>query len=504
MKKISLGILIVGFIVAITGVVIAQGPEQEQAIDSSPALEKRVIVSTTSPWSKFGYRLVGCTVVHQLQDATALKCPDRIASLLNLTEDRTFYITDLEADAQINADDVWAQGIDGTGVNVAVLDTGIDTDHPELVDSIVGCQSFVEGTTCEDDHGHGTHVSGIITANGIDGMAKGVAPEAGIYMYKVCNASGSCYESDVMAAMEAAVLTDAKVMNISLGGGNFSGENCDTDALAAKLNWVASNGITVAAAASNDQFFVSSPACASGAIAVGAVDKDGLMAYSSNFGPSLDIVAPGVDIYSSIIDGYISWNGTSMSTPHIVGTVALVLDAYPNLTVDQIKAALYGTADPIDPDSVCYGVTRQRGASVRIGVVECASDNYGAGIVDAYGAVNYYSSAVACSSDADCDDALYCNGAETCEAGICAGDSDWNCDDGELCTTDSCDEALDSCVNIWPACDSSASDGCCGSECTIETDIDCQSADPCLNCFKGVCDNRCNRAKEDATCPDCL
>lgn len=573
MKKIILGILIVGFVIAITGVVIAHGPVvrqpaevapsgqvvevPEQAIDSSPVLV-RVIVSTTSPWLKSAYKLVGCQVVHELNDATALKCLSKVASLLNLREDRIFYITDLEADVQIHADDVWAQGIDGTGVNVAVLDTGIDTDHPELGDSIVGCQTFVEGTaTCEDDHGHGTHVSGIITANGVDSMAKGVAPGAGIYMYKVCDASGSCYESDIMAAMEAAVLTDAKVMNISLGGGNFSGENCDTDTLAAKTNWVASNGITVAAAAGNDQFFVSSPGCASGAIAVGAVDKNGLMAYFSNFGPSLNIVAPGVDIYSSIIKGYASWSGTSMSAPHVAGTVALVLDANSNLTVDEIKTALYETADPINPDSVCYGVVRQRGAAVWIGEVECTSDNYGAGIVDAYGAANYYPLPVACTLDTECDDGLYCNGSEACVTGVCqagtlidcsalsdqcnegvcneaidvcesqpkadgiacddglycnvgeaclsgacTGGSALSCDDGESCTADSCDEALDTCLNTWPAC-SLTTDGCCGPDCTNETDIDCPAEDPCLNCFKGVCDGRCHQIKEDATCPDC-
>lgn len=573
MKKIALGILIVGFVIAIAGIVIAQGPvvrqpaevvpsEQEvevpeQAIDSSPVLEKRVIVPTTSPWSKFSYGLMGCTVVHQLQDATALKCPSQIASLLNLREDRIFYITDLEADVQINADDVWTQEIDGTGVNVAVLDTGIDTDHPELSDSIVGCETLVEGTaTCEDDHGHGTHVSGIITANGVDSMAKGVAPGAGIYMYKVCDASGSCYESDIMAAMEAAVLTDAKVMNISLGGGNFSGENCDTDTLAAKVNLVVSNGITVAAAAGNDQFFVSSPACASGAIAVGAVDKNGLMAYFSNFGPSLDIVAPGVDIYSSIIGGYASWNGTSMSAPHVAGTVALVLDANSNLTVDEIKTALYSTADPINPNSVCYGVVRQRGAAIWIGVVECTSDNYGAGIVDAYGAANYYPPSVTCSSHGECDDGLYCNGAETCvsgvcqaetpvdcaalsdqcndgvcdeatdsclaqpkvdgtvcddelycnvgetcQTGVCTGGSARNCDDSEACTTDSCDETLDSCVNTWPVC-SLNTDGCCGPECDSTTDSDCVAA--CV-VVPGECNcnGKCGK-KEAPTCADCL
>ncbi len=570
MKKIGLGILVVAVILVTAGVVMAQGPVNkqlaevtpsgqeievpQQATDSFPVLE-RVITSTTSSWGKFAYRLMGCTVVHELQDATALKCPAKIVSLLNLREDRIFYITDLEADEQINADDVWAQGIDGTGVNVAVLDTGIDTDHPELSDSIVGCETFVAGTTCEDDHGHGTHVSGIITANGVDSIAKGVAPGAGIYMYKVCDASGSCYESDMMAAMEAAVLTDAKVMSISIGGGNFSGENCDSDPLAAKVNWVASQGITVAVASGNDQYYVSSPACASGAVAVGAVDKNGLMAYLSNFGPALDIVAPGVDIYSSIIDGYASWSGTSMSAPHVAGTAALVLDANPSLIVNEVKTALYETADPINPDSVCYGVTRQRGAAVWIGEVECTSDNYGAGIVDAYGAVNYMHPEPECTMDEDCVDELYCNGAETCmsgfcqsgtpvdcsglgdqcndgvcdeeldacttqakidgtscedglfctendycSAGTCLSDTTKTCDDDEGCTTDSCNEDMDTCNNTWPTCDLLSSDGCCGPECTSETDADCVAGEVCGDEY---CDGRA-LGEDCRTCPaDC-
>lgn len=567
MKKTKLGVLFVVTLLMISGIAIAAGmnrqPEKvipsdtlvevpEQAIDSSPVIE-RVIAPGTSSFDKVIYKLLGCTVIHELSDATALKCPAGVI-ISNAREDRIFHIMDLEADVQIHADDVWAEGIDGTGVNVAVLDTGIDTDHPELSDSIVGCETFVEGTTtCEDDHGHGTHVSGIITANGVDSMAKGVAPGAGIYMYKVCSAGGSCYESDMMAAMESAVLTDAKVMSISIGGGNFAGENCDSDPLAAKVNWVVNQGITVAVASGNDQFFVSSPACASGAVAVGAVDKNGLMAYFSNFGPSLDIVAPGVDIYSSIIDGYASWSGTSMSTPHVSGTVALVLDANPSLIVEEIKTALYETADPINPDSVCYGVVRQRGAAVWIGEVECTSDNYGAGIVDAYGAVNYYvPPEPECAVSEDCDDGLYCNGAETCvsgfcqsgtpvdcsyldqcndgvcdeeldkcitqaktdgtsceddlfctendycSAGTCLSGTSKTCDDGESCTTDSCNEDLDVCKNIWPEC--GLDDECCGPLCDSTNDADCVAG----VCGDGYCEGEtlgedCNTCPED--CP---
>lgn len=535
----------------------------EQTIESSPVLFKRIIVAGTSSFDKVIYKLVGCTIIHELNDATALKCPAGIAATLGAREDRIFYILDLEADVQINADDVWAQGIDGTGVNVAVLDTGIDTDHPELIDSYLGGYDYVyDDDYPEDDHGHGTHVSGIITANGVDANAKGVAPGAGIYMYKVCDAGGSCYESDMMAAMEAAVLTDAKVMSISIGGGNFAGENCDSDPLAAKVNWVVSKGIAVVVASGNDQFYVSSPACASGAIAVGAVDKNGLMASWSNFGPSLDIVAPGVNIYSSIIGGYASWSGTSMSTPHVSGTVALVLEANPGLTVNEIKTALYETADPINPDSVCYGVVKKRGPMYWIGQVDCSSDNYGAGIVNAYGAVNYYVPTVVCSSDMECDDAnecttdvcinpgttsSYCENTAiaddtTCTGGICCGgvcsaaactedlncddtnectvdtcyfggtcsaycgytnvvdntactggiccsgtctvatcSVDADCDDAEICTTDTCIDTgtcSASCSNTWLSC-SLTSDGCCGPGCTSETDADCVAGPVC-------------------------
>lgn len=550
--SLILGVMLmtVGFVVAggmnkIPARVGASGTEinvPQQAINSpsgifdpnSPNFSppgKRVIATTTSIVDKFIFRLKGCEIIHELDDSTALNCPvGVIKRLKNVREDRIFQIIDLEADQQIGADLVWEQGIDGTGVNVAVLDTGIDTNHPELYDSYLGGYDYVyNDADPEDDHGHGTHVSGIITANGENTRSKGVAPGTGIYMYKVCDASGSCYESDMMAAMEAAVETDAKVMSISIGGGNFAGENCDSDPLAAKVNWVVNQGINVVVASGNNQYYVSIPACASGAIAVGATDKNGLMAYFSNFGPALDIVAPGVSIYSSIIDGYASWSGTSMSTPHVSGVIALILDANPSLTIDDVKTALYETADPINPDSVCYGIVRRGRTSFRT-IVPCSSDNYGAGIVDAFGAVNYFippepecstnaecDDSVSCTIDicneynlcennpdnSLCDDGLYCNGVETCDVILgCQAGVSIDCNDHEICTIDSCNENSDACENVWPSC-SLESDGCCGPECNSGNDVDCPEEDLCLNCFKGVCDGRCHPGKEDPTCPDC-
>lgn len=482
----------------------------------------RVMVDTTGIIDKLNFRMKGCEIVHELKDATALKCPKNIVSSLKVREDPVLQIMDMEANAQINADDVWALGYKGSGVTVAVLDTGIDTDNPELVSSVAGGKGFGYAAY-EDDNGHGTHVSGIITADGVggspSGFAKGVAPDAKIWMAKVCNASGSCYSSDIAAAIEYVVNNNiAKIMSISLGGGGTSGLNCDNDYLASEVNWAVDNGVTVVAAAGNTSGKVSSPGCASKVIAVGAADKNDVRAYFSGTGYALDIMAPGVSIYSSVIDeGYASWSGTSMATPHISATVALMKQANPALTDSQIKDGLYKTAKDL-------GATGW-------------DKYYGWGGVDALAAVNYVKpTEPKCTVNADCDDGLYCNGIETCsagvcqsgvlidcsnlsdqcnsgvcdetadscivqpkpngtacddglycnigeacQAGICASGTARNCDDGKTCTSDTCDENSKSCVNTWPAC--GIGDGCCGPECSSTNDADCAAT---VKCWSGT------------------
>lgn len=326
---------------------------------SSLTSEKRFIAENIPDNEISKLRLLGCKMRHKLKGLTSFTCPPSIVSLY-LREARIFKIVDLPSDQQIKADKVWADGVNGSGVNVVILDTGIDASHIELADSLKGQKDFVNNDdTAEDDNGHGTHVAGIITANGVFQVsgtyATGVAPGAGFYMLKVCDAGGSCLEDDIMAAMEYAISLDARIMSLSLGGGNF-GSHCDFDPLAAKANWVVNNGITVVAAAGNDGSGVSSPACASKAIAVGAVDSNGVMQSWSNRGPALDILAPGVSILSAYsclaapdCDHY--WyarlSGTSMATPHVSGVVALLLAANGTLNDSQIKNALYSTADSL-------------------------------------------------------------------------------------------------------------------------------------------------------------
>ncbi len=369
-------------------------------IFASKNVYKRIIADDVDEEGIKSFENKGCLIRHKLKRSASFNCPENVASELKTREARVFHILDLEADQQIKANQVWAEGINGAGVNVVILDTGIDSSHFELSDSIVGQKDFVSNDdVAEDPSGHGTHVAGIVTADGEytfpEGYnAKGVAPGAGVYMLRVCDTSGLCFEDDMMAAMDYAVnnITDAKIMSISIGGGNF-GSHCDSDPLAAKVNWVVDNGYTVVIAAGNDGKGVSTPACASKAIAVGAVDKTGVVPWWSNRGSALDILAPGVDIFSTYsclaagncASNWYAWmTGTSMSTPHVSGVAALLLQTKPTAATDEIKNALYSTADPA---AKCYKCTiLWRGRCYQQSEVTCTSDITGAGIVDAYGA----------------------------------------------------------------------------------------------------------------------
>ena len=450
---------------------------------------KRVIADDFNEQEIASLQQLGCRIRHRLSRSASFECPEDVISQVDVRESRVFHIVDLESDQQIKADQVWSEGITGDGVNVVILDTGIDSSHIELSDSIKGQKDFVNNDNiAEDNNGHGTHVAGIITANGVyqvdSNYATGVAPGTGIYMLKVCDASGTCYEDDMVAAMEYAVNNlDAKIMSISIGGGNY-GSHCDYDALANKVNWVVDNGFTVVAAAGNDGKGVSSPACASKAIAVGAADKSGVVPYWSNRGPALDILAPGVDIlstYSCLAAGdcssyWYAWmDGTSMSTPHVTGVAALLLETDPTLTDNEIKNAMYSTADPA---VACYECTRWSwwGTCRRQSQVTCTSDIVGAGIVDAYGAylsvkptVCVPSTEICDGIDNDCDDLVdedltrQCGvtdvgactlGTETCSAGAWIG-----CDAvypaNETCNSidDDCDGTTDEDLTVYSGTD---------------------------------------------------
>ncbi len=226
----------------------------------------------------------------------------------------------------------------GKDINVAILDTGI-VKHKDLEDNIKECKDFssakplIDGK-CEDRNGHGTHVAGIIAANGgsDDEGIWGVAPEASILAFKVCTNLGTCWADDVAIAIKTAVDDGAQIINISLGSDAES--NLVTDAIKYAVN----NNVLVVAAAGNDGPYPGSidyPASNGNVLSVSALDNNtnvpvwaarGLNEDTKPYvqdAKDIDLVAPGVSIESTWKDGgYVILSGTSMAAPHIAGLAA--------------------------------------------------------------------------------------------------------------------------------------------------------------------------------------
>lgn len=265
------------------------------------------------------------------------------------------------APAHVQVPLVWGEGHVGTGIRIAIVDTGLDADHPDFEGRVMATADFT-GEGPEDAHGHGTHCASIAAGSGAasNGRYRGAAPEALIYAAKVLKANGEGMMSDVMAGVEWAVDQGVQVISLSLGGaGPCNGQ----DALCETCNAAVEQGIVVCIAGGNDgpsQYTVGSPGCAEDVITVGASDESGHIAFFSSRGPTLDgrtkpdIAIPGVDIVAaraagtsmgSVVDRhYVSASGTSMATPLVAGICALLVQADPELTPAQIKTRLMQTA----------------------------------------------------------------------------------------------------------------------------------------------------------------
>jgi len=273
----------------------------------------------------------------------------------------------------------------GTGIYIAVLDTGIDYTHPELGENYAGGYDFVNSDSDpKDDHGHGTHVSGTIAAEDNTEGVIGVAPEAKIYAVKVLDQKGVGSYSDVIAGIEWAVLgpdglegngDDSKIISMSLGGGS------DSQALHDAVDAAYQKGVLLVAAAGNngdgepyDEDTWSYPAAYSSVIAVGATDEDDALASFSTSAGYLELSAPGVNIYSTMptydvtltssgppwsrySKNYDYMSGTSMACPHVSGTAALVLYSLIDSAYDsdgdgwwdpsEVRAKLSDTAEDL-------------------------------------------------------------------------------------------------------------------------------------------------------------
>ncbi|WP_328947020.1 S8 family serine peptidase [Streptomyces sp. NBC_00250] len=305
---------------------------------------------------------------------------------------------------QIGADKAWESGYDGTGVKIAVLDTGVDRTHEDLAPQVVGEKNFSTSPDAVDRVGHGTHVASIAVGTGAKsgGRFKGVAPGAKVISGKVLDDQGFGDDSAVIAGMEWAAAEGADVVNLSLGGPDSPG----TDPLEATVDRLtAEKGILFAIAAGNEGEYgsetVGSPGSADSALTVGAVDKDDRIASFSSVGPRVgdgavkpDLTAPGVAITAaaaagSAIDtnpdtphpapGYLQIDGTSMATPHVAGAAAILKQLHPDWKSAELKGVLTGSTKGGDYTAFQQGSGRVQvdKALTQSVVAEPVSLNYG-------------------------------------------------------------------------------------------------------------------------------
>jgi subtilisin family serine protease len=251
---------------------------------------------------------------------------------------------------QIGADYLWDVNFSGSGIKIAILDTGIDSDHEMLDGRVVQQVDFTDSGSADDEYGHGTHCAGIAAGNG---YYKGIAYNASIYNGKVLDDNGYGQLSWLINGLDWAIDLEVDIISLSLGA-LYSGEPEEqlSSPEVLKIEEAIANGIVVVVASGNcgsgycgDFDSVTTPGIARNAITVGAVDSDSNWASFSS-GDEIsdyikpDVVAPGVDICSSAPDGYDCWSGTSMATPHVAGAAGLLLSWNQSLSPGNIKQML--------------------------------------------------------------------------------------------------------------------------------------------------------------------
>ena len=427
----------------------------------------------------------------------------------------------------------------GAGVRVCIVDTGIDSNsvmYASRIDVAAGYDFFNNDPNPEDDHGHGSHVAGILLGS-IDTAADvgcgemesfaGVAPAATLIGVKGLNFNGAGLASHLVAAINHCASPSlsggpAQVINISAGGGQFAA-TCDTNLVAAAANNAVAAGLVVIAAAGNSNLpsALSAPACGSQVISVGAtydraypncqfptqdffsfcvtptsgggclqtcVDHfptaDQRCCFS-NRSAILDVTAPGCNIFSNDFaspngTGLKGFCGTSQATPHVAGLAALIRGFNPYLTPTEVRTII--RAGAIDLGATGY------------------DSSYGHGRIDVINSLIL--AAPECAFDLDCADGLFCDGIELCIQGKCVAGAAPLCDDNIPCTIDDCDVVLDSC-RFTPQnalCDNGLF--CDGNE-NCDPILGCQPGfDPCGGFFCDEPSDTCGTCVTDADCDD--
>jgi subtilisin family serine protease len=338
---------------------------------SAPGLAYQSLVRTAGGQIKYVFDVIPAIAANLPQQAiAALQNNPRIAVI---EPDGQVAALDAELDAawgvkHIGAGVVHGGGVTGAGVKVAVIDSGMDLNHPDLP-ALAGGWNFVQGGSVPyDENGHGTHVAGTVAARDNGVGVVGVAPGVQLYVYKVLNASGSGAWSDIIAALQQAMADGVQVTNNSYGSSGDPGtlvlQAFDNSAAAGILH-IASAGNSGNCSGRNDS--VGYPARYASVVAVAATDSTDARACFSSTGPDVEVAAPGVFIASTVPDdAYGAKSGTSMASPHVAGLAALVMDA--------------GVTAPASVRNILGSTAVDLGAKGR-------DNHYGFGRVDAIAAV---------------------------------------------------------------------------------------------------------------------
>lgn len=334
--------------------------------------------ANANPDSQVKTMLTEFPIVVMTVDSFLLEVVNSLPMVVYVGLDRLFYPTLSDSIPLIGADAAWQKGYTGGCQAVAVLDTGVDKDHPDLKGKVIAEACFSSNNTnttslcpnnlnseigpgtasfqcgVNDRCRHGTHVAGIAAANGdVEGVAKnGNIVAVQVFHRNIQSGKLSAWLSDIILALEHVLQLhqDGKTIaavNMSLGGGRFS-NFCDASFPSMKtvIDDLRAAGIATIVASGNNGFLdaLSVPACISSAISVGATSKSDAVANFSNSAYFLDLLAPGVSINSTIPGGgHASFNGTSMAAPHVAGAWAVLKAAKPTATVTDILTVLQTT-----------------------------------------------------------------------------------------------------------------------------------------------------------------
>ena len=267
---------------------------------------------------------------------------------------------------QIDVEDAWEKGVNGKGVTVAVIDTGI-SKGPDLnkTDLVAGYDFVNDRTDASDDNGHGTHVAGTIAQSTNNGYGvAGIAYRAKLMPLKVLSRGGFGTISDIAEAIRFAADNGADVINMSLGGGG------DSKLMREAIDYAHEKGVVIVAAAGNEgRDSASYPALYPNVIGVSAIGPDEQKTSYSNYGEGVDIAAPGGATRTSELNGILQetinprvlgefqfkyFQGTSMASPHVAGVAALVKSRHRNMSPDQVWEVLKASAQPVEKDGQNY------------------------------------------------------------------------------------------------------------------------------------------------------